>query len=313
MLTAMFHMKHQASAGKRGSSRGLDASKPARDRARRRLNPACAGLALTALLAACSSPEEIAQETGVAKATATAFASKGAATATATAADAEGVGFEDNAEQDGGTREFSYNWPAAASAIPALKERLTQERDAALRQQKTEWQSTLTDMAGEDCAGCKSLSFQKNWAVVADLPRFLSLSADMYFYTGGAHGSSGFEALVWDREAAAALAPKAMFRSEAALQDALGAGWCKALNAEKQERMGADFSDDGIFPCPPIADLTVLVGSSDKRAFNHIGLIAAPYVAGSYAEGPYEVTLPVTAKVLAAVKPEYKPAFALAK
>ncbi|MEO0056797.1 MAG: hypothetical protein RIT17_233, partial [Pseudomonadota bacterium] len=34
---------------------------------------------------------------------------------------------------------------------------------------------------------------------------------------------------------------------------------------------------------------------------------------GSYAEGPYEVTLPVTQAVLAAVKPEYKAAFALAK
>ena len=52
--------------------------------------------------------------------------------------------------------------------------------------------------------------------------RFLSLSADMYFYSGGAHGNSGFDALVWDREGQAFFDPKALFRSEAALQDALG-------------------------------------------------------------------------------------------
>ena len=86
-----------------------------------------------------------------------------------------------------------------------------------------------------------------------------------------------------------------------------------ALGAERKKRMGADFVDDGFFPCPAIADLTLLVGSSDKRAFNRIGLIAAPYVAGSYAEGPYEVTLPVTPALLEAVKPDYRGAFALPK
>jgi hypothetical protein len=261
--------------------------------------------------AACSSPEEVAEKTGVAQATAT--ANTGTAIAAASTAGGEATNLEDNAEQDGGTREFQYSWPAAVSAIPALRDRFTQERDAALAEQKDEWQSALTDMAGEDCTACKSMSFQKSWAVVADLPRFLSLSADIYFYTGGAHGNSGFDALVWDREAGAALAPEALFRSEAALQDALGAAWCKALKAEKQQRMGEDFSDDGFFPCPPITDLTVLLGSSDKQRFNRIGLIAAPYVAGSYAEGPYEVTLPVTPAVLAAVKPEYKAAFASPK
>lgn len=269
---------------------------------------AIAPAALLGLAAsACSSPEDIAQETGVAKATATAD------TGAATAASAEAVTMVDNAEQDGGTREFSYSWPAAVAVIPALAKRFTDERDAALAEQKRDWQSTLTELAGDDCTGCKSTSFEKNWAVVADLPRFLSLSADMYFYTGGAHGNSGNDALVWDRETKDALAPEAMFRSEAALQEAIGAAWCKALkDARIKKGMSAD-ADDGFFPCPPIADLTVLLGSSDKRAFNRIGLIAAPYVAGSYAEGSYEVTLPVTPAVLAAVKPEYKAAFALGK
>jgi hypothetical protein len=274
------------------------------------LTGAC--LALCAVLSACSSPEDIADKAGV-TATATAAASGSAATATAALAGAEGVEFEDNAEQNNRTREFTYAWPAAASAIPALAQFLTTERDAAVAEQKSEWAALLAEADIEDCASCYNLSFSKEWKVVTNLPRFLSLSADMYFYSGGAHGNSGFDALVWDREAGTAIKPTAMFRSEAALQDALGDAWCKALKAEKQERMGEDYSEDGFFPCPPIADLTVLLGSSNKTTFNRIGLIAAPYVAGSYAEGPYEVTLPVTPAVLKAVKPEYKPVFALPK
>ncbi|OBV10110.1 DUF4163 domain-containing protein [Erythrobacter dokdonensis DSW-74] len=287
MHGAMFHMKHPQGQVWQGSSGGL---------AR-----AGAGLALAIGLlgAGCSSPEDMAGAT----ASAEAAASTGS----------EAVAFADNAEKDGGKREFAYAWPAEVSAIPALAESLAAERDTALAGQKSDWDTALAEFAGEDCAGCKSLSYSKEWQVVADLPRYLSLSADIYLYTGGAHGNSDFEGLVWDREAGAAIAPEAMFTSQAALQDALGEAWCYALKIEKKTRLGADFSDDGFFPCPPVSDLTLLAGSAGKAAFDRIGLIAAPYVAGSYAEGPYEVTLPVTQAVLDAVKPEYKAAFAPGK
>jgi len=278
----MFRVKHGAKGGWRGPNAGL---------------ALLAGL----VLAACSSPEDIAQAT----ASAEAKASGGAA------GTAKAEAFEDNAEKDGGKREFAYKWPASVSAIPALAQRFAAERDKALAEQKTDWDSALAEFAGEDCAGCKALSFSKEWQVVADLPRYLSLSADIYLYTGGAHGNSGFDALVWDREAGTAIDPRAMFVSEAGLQEALGEAWCTALKAERGKRLGEDYAADDIFPCPDIAQLTLLVGSSDRKAFNRIGLIAAPYVAGSYAEGPYEVTLPVTEAVLAAVKPEHKAAFAL--
>ena len=97
------------------------------------------------------------------------------------------------------------------------------------------------------------------------------------------------------------------------MQEALGEAWCKDLKAERMKRLGENYSEDGIFTCPPIADLTLLPGSSNKQSFDRIGLLAAPYVAGSYVEGTYEVALPVSPKVLAAVKPEYTSAFALAK
>lgn len=210
-------------------------------------------------------------------------------------------------------REFSYTWPAKAAAVPQLTTRFAAERDRLLAEQRADWDEALREFAEGDCLGCVNRSFDKDWQVVADLPRFLSLSASFYAYTGGAHGNGAFDALVWDREAGEAIDPKAMFRSPEALQEALGPAWCKALKAEKIKRFEGAYSDDGLFACPAIADLTVLVGSASRTSFDRIGLIAAPYVAGSYAEGVYEVTLPVTREVLAAVKPGYVAAFALGK
>ncbi len=266
------------------------------------------------LLAACSSPEDMAQDVGagLGGAKAEAQAGSGSATASASASGDGASAFADNAKKGEAAREFAYAWPAEVSAVPALAARFTAERDAALAEQKAEWTAALQEFAGSDCVACVNRGYEKTWEVVADLPRFLSLSAGSYLYTGGAHGNSAFDALVWDREVGAAIDPKAMFRSPEALQDALGEAWCMALKAERTERVGAEYADDdSLFTCPPIADLVVLPGSASKTAFDRIGLLAAPYVAGSYAEGPYEVTLPVTPGVLDALKPEYRATFAL--
>lgn len=303
----MFHMKHQAGPGEQGSGVGLAQARAVLVRTSARLGQASAAAVLGLLLAACSSPDDIAQTAG-------AGPSPAAPAVPVPPVPTPGrTDFADKAAKGEAAREFAYSWPAQVSAVPALVERLTAERDTLLAEQKADWDESLREFGDTDCTGCVNRAFEKTWEVVADLPRFLSLSASFYAYTGGAHGNSAHDALVWDREAKAAFDPKAMFRSPEALQGALGDGWCRALKAERTARLGADYSEDSIFTCPPIADLTVLVGSTDRRSFDRIGLIAAPYVAGSYAEGAYEVTLPVNAAVLAAVRPEYAAAFARAK
>ena len=260
------------------------------------LKTALLGAAIAALVPGCGQRQETAAPAEIA----------------GQSAEAEAFAFEDKAEQDGGTREFAYKWPAAAAAVPALAARLTADRDEALAAQKSDWDRALADFAGEDCASCKSLSYAKEWKVVADLPRFLSLSADIYAFTGGAHGNSTFDALVWDREAGTALAPLDMFGSPAALEAAVREAWCAGLKQEKAKKLGPDAAvgESPSDACPALSELTLLVGSSDGKAFDRLGLLAAPYVAGSYAEGSYEVTLPVTPAVLEAVKPEYRAAFA---
>lgn len=305
MVDAMFRVKQWQEGVWRGSKGGLG-------RADTSLLRAGAGL-LAVVLAACSAPAEIAAKSGAEASGKVAADAPAPPAPPAAPASGPMVTFTDNAEQGVAKRAFVYSWPAAVAAIPDLAARLTAERDAMLAEQKSDWSSALAEFGDKDCVSCVNRDFEKSWDVVANLPRFLSLSASWYDYSGGAHGNFAFDALVWDREANRAIDPKAMFRSPAALQDAVGEAWCRKLGAERQKKLGEDYSDDGFFGCPPVADLTVLVGSSDKQRFNRIGLLAAPYVAGSYAEGSYEVTLPVTPAVLAAVKPEYKAAFALGK
>ena len=55
----------------------------------------------------------------------------------------------------------------------------------------------------------------------------------------------------------------------------------------------------------------MIVGSSNGRTFDKVGVLVGPYAAGSYAEGNYEFTLPVTAALMKAVKPEYREAFSV--
>lgn len=253
--------------------------------------------------AACSSKADYARKAGV-ETGATA-----AATASATGP-AKAASFKDSAKEKQWERSFEYAWPAAASAHPELVKLLAADRDTLLAQEKSEWAAAIED-APADCTSCGMRSYGMGWEVVADTPGYLSLSGDFATYTGGAHGMYGLRSLVWDKAAKKAMDGAALFTSPDALGAALGQRLCDALNAERAKKgMEPDTGADAVFPpCPKVGEATVLVGSSTGKAFDRIGIWFGPYVAGSYAEGAYELNFPVDAKVLAAVKPEYRAAF----
>lgn len=255
-------------------------------------------IALCLALAACSSADEMAEQIGTEQtATATAEANAGGARRT---------------EEENELFLFNYAWPQQVGAIPALAATLAAQADenrAALERTTREERK----MAEQDGFPYRAHSYGMEWKVVADTPRFLSLSGDFNTYTGGAHGMYGLESLVWDREAGTGFDGKTMFASPAALDAALGARLCAALNAERAKRRGepvASASEDMFDKCVGTGEATVLVGSSSGRAFDRIGVWFGPYVAGPYAEGAFELDFPVDAAILRAVKPEYRDAFA---
>ncbi len=265
------------------------------------------------LLAACSSPDEpVAAPSAKAGAGATAATPGAPETASASAsAEATSAGAV-SAESDDGVLQFSYKHPAELGAIPELAALLRAEAETARADARM---AALEDKASAKTEGYEAHthSLGIEWKVVTQTPRFLSLSNAFYTFTGGAHGNYGFTGLVWDRRAGRRLAAIDLFVSKAALKAAVLKPFCAGLDAGRRKK-GMEAPQVGAtFPrcVDPVNEATIVPGSSNRRAFNRIGFLIDPYVAGSYAEGAYEVTLPVTPAILAAVKPEYREAFAL--
>lgn len=208
--------------------------------------------------------------------------------------------------------DFRYTYPPAAARIAPLR--------AWLESDKAQLGTTAARDAAQGRAEAirsgypfRRYEAQKEWKVVTDTPRFLSLSAETYFYTGGAHGGTHTSSLLWDKAARRRLAPIDLFSDASTLWAAVQRPFCTALKAEQRRRLDQEDVGDTMHACPPFARLVLLIGSSDGRRFDRIGLVADQYVAGSYAEGIYDIALPVTPAVLKAVRPAYRRAFTPAR
>ncbi len=270
------------------------------------LRPAVLSLLGLGLLAAgCSKP---AQDTPAS------LASQGAAVPTVAAPKEAGAatpGEARHVKQSNELFEFDYAYPAAAGAIPKLKAWL----DGEIEQQKAELVENATNQKAES----KKEGFPFNplgswteWKVVTDLPGWLSLSADLSEYSGGAHPNHGSTALIWDKQADQQRAPIDLFTSKEALSRVIRKDFCAALDKQRGQRRGDPVkpgSTEEFDQCIDPAASTLILGSSNRQTFDRIGILVGPYEAGPYAEGSYEVTLPVSAAVLATVKPEYRSTF----
>jgi hypothetical protein len=208
---------------------------------------------------------------------------------------------------------FSYSWPAAAGNIPALAHQLEaglekSKQDLIANAQKGKEQSDSNGFP------YNAHYYSEDWKVVANLPHWLSLTGKFSTYTGGAHGMYGLESLVWDKKVGRGFPAIAMFTSAKAIGDALGDRLCKALDrerAKKRKGMPKGQSIDEFNKCVGVDQATVLVGSSNGRTFNRIGLWFGPYVAGPYVEGAYELTFPMDKALIEAVKPTYRDTFSV--
>lgn len=252
-------------------------------------------------LAACSPKQEAQAPEPSAPAVVAPVASESTAPALASAREVH---------EDNDLYVFDYSYPAKAGAIPTLRALLDAELDKARNRLKTE-ATEGQQSAKENGYPYNPYSHAVQWEVVTDLPAWLSLSTLIGTYTGGAHPNYVFDTLLWDRSAGKRRAPADLFVSKTALSEAIRAPFCKELDRQRAvKRQGHDGGAIAEFSaCIDPVEETVILGSSNGQAFDRIGILVAPYSAGPYAEGSYEVTVPVTQKVLAAVKPDYKTTF----
>ncbi len=210
-----------------------------------------------------------------------------------------------------GFLEFAYAYPAQAAAVPALASKLAKEMETS--------KVDALKMARDDSRAAKNAgypfrphSLETRWTVAADTPRFLSLRSESYVYTGGAHGMTGYEAILWDKARKRETSFEATMTSAAAFAAAIHDRFCDALDKERAKKRGAPVqrgSDDFSQCIDPMKEVLVPT-SSDGKLVDAVTVVIAPYSAGPYAEGSYEVVLPVDAAMRKAIKTEYQDGFA---
>lgn len=231
------------------------------------------------------------------------------ASATASATAAAAVSMDDKTD----LLSFHLGWPAEVSAIPALVE--------AIRAPALEHKAEMLKNAESDKAERATNDYPFNayevsndYKVAGATPQLLSLYDEWFEYTGGAHPMHGTTALLWDKQANKAVKFADMFTGGLAQINALfGKAYCSALDADrakKREGMPKGDADDPFNICPKFDELVFIPkAGADGATLGKLWIHADPYVAGPYAEGDYDVELPMSAAAIAALKPEYRASF----
>lgn len=209
------------------------------------------------------------------------------------------------------TLTYSYFAPAEAMAITDLADRV--RADSAGIYSEFE-QLAKAGKADAETGGYpfRPYDLSKTWSLTADTPRLLSMTAEISTFTGGAHGNQGFAVIIWDKRAGSEIEIDSLFKSRAALEAAVRERYCTRLNTERSERRGEQVpldSVDSFDACPPFSDLQIALFSGSGETIERIVFLAAPYVAGPYAEGSYEISLEVDDAVRQALDPAWRDAF----
>lgn len=207
------------------------------------------------------------------------------------------------------TLEFTSAWPAEAAAIPALDRHLRAAADTALRAARKSAAEELTTTRREKREFHKQ-SYLMQWSAAGRSKRLLSLQSERFTFEGGAHPNTDYGALLWDRALARDITVDSLFAAPGSLAAATRTRYCAALSAERLKRrqgmkLGGEFDE-----CPKNSELAISPVESDKDgSFETLDFVASPDTAGPYAEGEYEIALPIRKALIAALKPEFRGSF----
>lgn len=221
-------------------------------------------------------------------------------------APAEGV----RIERKDGTLEFSYDWPGAAHDIAPLDAWLRAQAEARYRKAHDEAEEGRV-AAGKGDYPFHTYSYQQSWQSVADTASLLVMQGEGYSFTGGAHGMPFTVSLIWDRGAQRRLATGDILdisRLAGVTRDA----FCKELDRQREEKRGEPVNPDATGGIPEFnrcVDMThqeILPVAREGKTLDAIRVVIGPYEAGPYAEGSYQIDLPMTPAMMDAVKPAYR-------
>jgi len=205
------------------------------------------------------------------------------------------------------TAHLQYSWrvPPEVGVEPKLFELMHAKAEAGL--------AAGLAQANADAVTAKKAGYPvhqysdlRYWTVTADTARLLALTGQLYGYTGGAHGNSGWDSVIWDRKAQALVPLPALFSDRVKARAIIEPLVCKALAAEQAERRDGQKMAPEFEKCPSLTQATLVPYGGLTPVAHSLRVIFAPYVAGPYAEGSYELTIPWPESVKPLVKPEYR-------
>lgn len=222
--------------------------------------------------------------------------------------DAAGKAFDFKEKSD--LLDFSYAYPAEGGAMPKLAAEFEQE----LRDGKADALGVARqDRQARTDNGAPFVRhvLHTKWAVKGVTRGFVSLLSEKYIFTGGAHGMTGYDAMIWDRQGEKEVSLAGMMTSPDAFASAVRNRFCVALDAARSKKRGKPVvRDEGQFSqCLDPLNQTLVPTSSDGKSFDGLLIVVGPYSAGPYSEGSYEIALPASPSMVNAIRSEYRPAF----
>lgn len=210
--------------------------------------------------------------------------------------------------------DFHYEWPAAVNALPRLRAALLADM-AHDHRLALSYVAESRRLARQNHFEFQPHDYSKSWSIAGTSARLMSLTADLGAFTGGAHPNSSYFGLLWDRASDRAV-PVATVLGPALLRR-LRPRFCAALNAQRAENRGEPVRPDPQDPfttCPAFAGLVLAPADGNRNGrFERLDVLIAPYLAGAYVEGSYEVELRLDAGDVAAVPPAWRASFEAAR
>lgn len=208
---------------------------------------------------------------------------------------------------------FAFVYPRSVEREPVLDTLIRIEAGIA-----RDWLTEQAAAAHAENPEAPRQRYEAAWRVDAMLPEIAAASAAISHESGAGHGGIEYRTVLIDRREGRAIAFSDLFALGDFETTLLGyriwgmrsvqGGMCAALTAEARKRRG---DAAPAIECPAVerVPITLICGANGR--IDTMRALLNPEVAGSWAEGPYEVDFPVDAAMMAAIKRRFRPAFGL--
>ena len=190
---------------------------------------------------------------------------------------------------------FLYSYPAEIRGIPLLY--VSFRRSASLARERFD---ALIAEARHNPQ--RVYSREEVYTIDADRPELLALAVRQVQQAGGAATTWSVGSLIWDRRGGRLLNFEELFEDAEAARALVNARFCGALRQARDAALGGSGHED----CPDLYFARLVPGAEGRIVRLHFSFDPID----GLDDGQFDVEVPVTADLIAALEPRFRPAFA---